>query len=249
VMKVASSILLAFLIWSLALPAWADVAIVKHDAFTAGAAVTTLTKSITIDAATNALYVCVQARGVNNNFATSVVFNGSENLTNAGTVATGNNVKVEFWRLDAAPTVTTANVVITWAATADTIHSANGDAMQFSGADTSAGDGFNTSTGTSTAPSSDITTALNGSMAIGCVMSQASGGLTIGASGVQQQNNTANSMGHGSSTLAKPTAGSATLNWTQSSAGWAMIIRGIKELAAGASTCKGSLMLMGAGGC
>jgi len=84
-------------------------------------------------------------------------------------------------------------------------------------------------------------------MAIGCVMGQASGGLTIGASGVQQQNNTANSHGHGSSTLAVPTAGSATLNWTQSSATWSMIVKGVKELAAGA--CKGSLMLMGAGGC
>ncbi len=246
-MKVASSILLTFLIWSLALPAWADVAIVKRDGFTAGSAVTTLTKSITIDAATNALYVCVQSRGNNANFATSVVFNGSENLASIGNVANGNNLKVEFWRLTAAPTVTTANVVITWAGTADTSFSANGDAMQFSGADTSASDGGVTGTGNSTAPSGTITTATNGSMAIGCVMGQAAGGLTIGASGVQQQNNTANSMGHGSSTLAVPTAGSATLNWTQSSATWAIIVRGIKQLAAGA--CNGSLMLMGAGGC
>jgi len=245
-MKAASSILLAFLIWSLAMPAWADVAIVKHDAFTAGSAVTTLTKSITIDAATNALYVCVQARGNNANYATSVVFNGSENLVSIGNVVNGNNSKVEFWRLTAAPTVTTANVVITWPNTTATAFSANGDAMQFSGADTSASDGGATNTATSTAPSATMTTASNGSMAISCVIGQASGGLTIGASGVQQQNNTANSHGHGSSTLAVPTAGSATLNWTQSSAGWSIIVRGIKELA---STCKGSLMLMGVGGC
>ena len=248
-MKAASSILLAFLIWSLALPAWADVAIVKHDAFTASFAVTTLTKSITIDAATNALYVCVQSRGNNANFATSVVFNGSENLASVVNVVNGNNLKVELWRLTAAPTVTTANVVITWSSVNDTAFSANGDAMQFSGADTSISDGGATATGNSTAPSATMTTATNGSMAISCVMGQASGGLTIGASGVQQQNNTANSMGHGSSTLAVPTAGSATLNWTQSSATWSILTRGIKELAAGASTCKGSLMLMGAGGC
>jgi len=248
-MKVASSILLAFLIWSLALPAWADVAIVKRDGFTASSFVTTLTKSITIDAATNALYVCVQSRGSTANFATSVVFNGSENLASIGNVVNGNNAKVEFWRLTAAPTVTTANVVITWAGTADTSFSANGDAMQFSGADTSTSDGHNTNTGTSTAPSATVTTATNGSMAIGCVMSLASGGLTIGASGVQQQNNTANSMGHGSSTLAVPTAGSATLNWTQSSAAWSIIAKGIKASVGGGATCNGSLMLMGVGGC
>lgn len=238
--------LISLLVCLQVVPAWADVAFISNTPFTAGAAVTTRTVSVTVNASTNTIYVCAQARGNNASFATGVQFNGSENFTALRQVVNGSNVKAEIWRLN-NPTVTTANVVITWPNTTATSFTANGDVMQFSGADGTEDSGT-TNSGTSTTPSGTFTTSVNGSMGVSCVVGQHASGLTLGANGTQAQNNTANSIGHATSYIAKPTAGSTTLDWTQTSAGWAIALSGIKA-SVGGSTCRGALMLMGVGGC
>ena len=158
-MKAASSILFAFLIWSLAMPAWAAIAVsaAKVDSTTAQT-VTSHTTAVTVDAATKVLLVCVSNSGTVAGGPSGVTYNGSAMTASQSTAwTTTDEGTASFW-YTVNPAVTTANVVVSWSATAKTNLGTGNTIMQYSGVDTAAlidaqgGTGFDSLVTTITTP-------------------------------------------------------------------------------------------------
>lgn len=156
---------------------------------------------------------------------TSVVFNTSESLTKTREDVSGDNVATTgSWRR-ASPTVTTANIVVTFTGTVDTLAYAAAEVVN--GADTANPiDAQNGATGnTSGAITVSLTTVTDGAWGIDMVFSSGNdsgsgnppSNLTVDASQTQRQHSGAagpsNDFG-GMSTEEKATAGTLVMSWT-----------------------------------
>ena len=226
-------------------PSWAAIAFVSNTSFTAGAAVTTLTVSTVVAASNTTMIVCTQARGNNASHATGVTFNGTA-LTLIREDVGGNNQKTQLWKLY-NPAVTTANTVITWPDTTSNIFTANGNVLQYTGVDSTVNEASAGSTGSSTTPSVNILTVSDLATVVDCVIGLNASGLTIGAGQTVRRNTTANSIGHGSSSVEGRTpVGTEVMDWTQTTAAWATSAVALKPALAGITLTDG--MLMGVGG-
>ena len=207
-------------VWS-----WAAAAFVSQ---TEGAVVTltsSATFSVTVPSGTDrAMVLCVagrkEAAGVP--VISSAVFNGSENLTlvraDTNSVSSTSHTQTQLWRL-AAPTVTTANLVVTFNSSMDviapTVTLLTG-VSQASVVDSHAG-----STGSSTTASAIITTVADNAAIVDCAHGRADLGLTVGAGQTSRTDRImpAYSDGQGVSTvIPKTPAGTETMDWTQSEA-------------------------------
>ena len=226
-------------------PSWAAIAFVSNTSFTAGASVTTLTVSATVAATNTTMIVCTQARGNTASQATGVTFNGTA-LTLIREDVGCNNQKTQLWKAY-NPAVTTANVVITWPDTASTIFTANGNVLQYTGVDSTVNEASAGSTGSSTTPSVNILTVSDLATVIDCAIGLNASGLTIGAGQTVRRNTTANSIGHGSSSVEGRTpVGTEVMDWTQTTAAWATSAVALKPGVV-VSTLTDGMMMMGVG--
>lgn len=195
--------------------------------------VLTVTKSVTVSAGTDRfLAVCSQVRrNTDTAYAISgVTFNGSESFTRVRTPDVQNTpgqiLQAELWYL-VAPTVTTADLVVTYAGLNE--QAIGVSASQFNGVNQSSPiDSHAGSNGTSTTPSVTITTVADNAAILDCVIGKSDSGLTVGAG---QTVRTDRIIGVGgvndgagvSTVVTKTPAGSEPMNWTQPDAfGWVM---------------------------
>jgi hypothetical protein len=214
------------------------------------------TFAFTVNSGTDNLllvFVGAEANGANdgNDRITGITYN-SVALTKIDAQYTnvtpgGSGDSAEAWYL-VNPTVTTANIVISYTGTVD------GDtatAIQVTGANQSAPvDAFQGNKGNSANPSTNVTTVANNCLVIDILTGSGSGtSLTPDASQTQQSNITnAGQLRSATSSEAKATAGTVTMSWTMASQVWAQVVVSIAPtaaaLAAGFPTWRS---LMGAG--
>lgn len=193
--------------------------------------VTTLTTAVTVSAGTDrALAVCVQARGAPAGSAVSgVTFNGSETFTlaKAQSFASGGaTFRAELWYLT-NPTVTTANVVVTWPNTNNNQVQAY-SVVQANGVDPSAALDSTSGAGADSATiSSIITTTSDNALIIDCSLTGQTLSPSVGANQTSRVNRALATTGvqdRGlTSTTAKTPAGAETMDWTQTSERWAQV--------------------------
>lgn len=201
----------------------------------------------------NLLLVLVSAEanaGNNGNDpVTGITFNGTaltkvdSRHTNVTPGGSGNSA--EIWYL-IDPTVTTANIVVSYTGTVD------GDAItaiQLTGAhQTSPIDAYNGFKANSANPSNAITTIADNCLVID-VLSGSGSGTTLTADVSQTERSNITNVGHcrsATSTEAKATAGSVTMSWTMASQVWAQIIASIAPATTPAASTP-LRMLMGMG--
>ena len=212
---------------SLLLPytSWAAISYVgvtnsAADTVSAGSIAT----SVTVSAGTDpSLTVLVQARGSAGGAAVSSVTRGAQSFTlaKAQTQVSGSTFRSEAWVLPNA-TVGTANVVVTWASTAN--NEAQGySVIQADGVSlTSPIDATSGAGADSTATSSTITTVADGALIIDSAFARDNVSYTVGADQTQRVNRVLASTGvvdvAAVSTTAKATHGAEVMSWTQSSA-------------------------------
>ena len=206
-------------------PSWAAITYVSQ---TEGAVVTlasSATFSVTVPSGTDrAMVLCVDGRkeAASVPVISSAVFNGSENLTlvraDTNSVSSTSHTQTQLWRL-AAPTATTANLVVTFNSSMDviapTVTLLTG-VSQASVVDSHAG-----STGSSTTASAIITTVADNAAIVDCAHGRADLGLTVGAGQTSRTDRImpAYSDGQGVSTvIPKTPAGTETMDWTQAEA-------------------------------
>ncbi len=187
----------------------------------------TLTKSVIVNAGTNRILVLCAggSRGGSGNVkVTGATFNGTEAFTLARedsrdiTTLTWNSA---IWYL-VNPTVTTANVVVTWSGTGNT-RAQGFSTVQLNGVnqsspvDSSAG-----ANGTSGTPSAIITTVADGAWIVDCPISSVDAGMTVGAGQTARTDRVGGAFNEafGLSTVnGKATAGAETMDWTQADSG------------------------------
>ena len=223
---VAYILILAFPVSS-----WAAIAFVSQTDATATQNVSSVTFSQVVSAGTDrGLFVCSQARhnATPGKSITSVSFNGSEAFTkvraDARAGVSNAGFTTELWYL-VAPTVTNANVVITYSG-------ANVDAIGASAtlltgvSQTSPVDSQAGSSGTGTTPSAIITTVADNAWILDCVIGRDNSGLTVGAGQTMRTDRLIGSVvidGAGVSTVnGKTPAGAETMDWTQAGQDWAI---------------------------
>jgi hypothetical protein len=182
---------------------------------------TSIATSVTVAAGSDrALAVCVVARGSAGGSAVSgVTFNGSEafTLAKAQTFTSSATWRAELWYL-VNPTVTTANVVVTWPGTTNnqvqgySVHQLTG-VSQTAPLDATSGAGAESATISST-----ITTVEDNALIIDCAITARETTITIGAGQTSRVNRLLASAGVQdktvSSTTAKTPAGAEVMSWT-----------------------------------
>lgn len=211
---------------------WAAIAFVSQTDATGTQNVSSVTFSQVVSAGSDrALVVCSQTRhsATPGKSITGVTFNTTEAFTyvraDARAGANSAGFTTELWYL-VAPTVTTANVVVTYSA-------ANADAIGVSStlltgvSQTSPIDSHAGSSGASTAPAAIITTVADNAAIVDCAIGRTNGGLTVGAGQTVRTDRLIGSSvvdGAGVSTvIPKTPAGAETMNWTQGTAeDWAI---------------------------
>lgn len=206
---------------------WAAIAYVSTtDSAANTVGVSTLTTSVIVPSGTDRLMaVCVQTRSQTaDTTVTGVTYNGTA-LTLAKTNANG-MIHTDLWYL-VAPTVTTANVVVSWSSANNTSAAAYSVALltgvsQSSPVDASAG-----GSGTGTTLSSIITTVADVAWVVDCAYNTNNGGLTVGSGQtgrtVRNVNTASADDGVGMSTVnGKTPAGAETMDWTSASGSWVM---------------------------
>jgi len=254
-MKAASSILLAFLIWSLAIPSWALIAVsaAKVDSTTTSS-VTSHTTAVTVDATTKVLLVCVSNSGTTAGGPSGVTYDGSAMTASQSTAwTTADEGTASFW-YTVNPAVTTANVVVSWSASTKTNLGTGNTIMQYSGVDTAAlidaqgGSSFNT--GGATTITHTTTTVADNAWLVDCVNKRVNSAITMvvqdGRTGVTNRS-LSNSVA-ASSYRSAGAPNNYTMDWTLSANRGAISVVSLKP-SVESSACNGSLMLMGAGGC
>lgn len=205
---------------------------------------TTNTVSIVVPATTDFLVACIVSSGAVGVPATSVVFNGSESFTfvrrDTGAWDGVNETYTELWYLK-APTITTANAVITWP-------SAGNDRTQaatyvgFVGVDQSSPIGdHDGDAGSSTTAAVSLTTTVADERLIDCCLGNHADGLTVGTSGATQTARTDRVVGPGfngmgvSTTPITSSPGSEQMEWTQTSSDWVISAMSMVPSGAGAT--------------
>ena len=201
---------------------WAALAHVSHTESTDTANVSSITFAVTVPAGTDrGMLVCVHERSSSTsatNAVTGMVFNGTQSLAKVrddSRVGGGyRGLRTEGWYL-AAPTVTTANLVTTFAgvnAQASVSVELVTGMTQTSPIDSHAG-----AQGETASPTVTITTVADNAAILDCAMGEADGGLTVGAGQTTQMDRVLGAtIGVGVSTvIPKTPAGSEVMNWTQ----------------------------------
>lgn len=200
---------------------------------------TSISQSVTVSAGTDRLLVCcVHDRDSNASRAVnSVVFNTSEAFTKIRHDARGSGPfwRTEIWYL-VNPSVTTANVLVTWAAGCD-----GGQAFSviyLTGVDGSNPvDAHNGANGSGTTLSVNITTVAADAWIVDSAIGQDDAGLTVGSGQTARVDRNigvgVTEEGVGVSTVnGKASPGSETMDWTQTSANWCITAASFKPTAA-----------------
>ena len=210
---------------------WAAIAYVSHTEAATTSNVASISYSQVVGAgADRALVVCSSGRHGTNpaKQITGITFNGSEAFTliRRDTRTVGVQFITELWVL-ANPTVTTANIVVTYSAANDQYVGVSSTLFtgvsQTSPVDSSAG-----ANGISTAPSAVITTVADNAAIIDCVRGRGNSGLTVGAGQTVRSDRLMPAVEDGvgvSTVVPKTPAGAETMNWTQTAAEeWAITV-------------------------
>jgi hypothetical protein len=172
----------------------------------------TITLSSIVTTGSDKYLLCSVTWGNTQTSPTSVVFNGSENLTKVNGVLKGTGEGADFWELK-NPSSTTANVVVTFSAAPSIGISAG--CTPYTGVDqTTPSDGFVSVTGSvnpDPQPTLDVTSATD-DLVVDALETNGDGTLTIGGGQTQTfavGNN--NQSGHGSTEAG---AGTVTMSWS-----------------------------------
>ena len=204
----------------LVLSFWPEAAeaVIQHDNSTTqtGASVTSLTWSHTVANQSNrVLIVGVQSEHTSNVQPTSVTYNGTglTQINTAAATSSGLYQNVSLWYL-LSPTVTTANVVVTWSATVNT---ATAGAISLYGVAQSAPEANATSYNNAGATTTNITTLTNDAWVVDIFGSgQDRGDLAPGSGQTQRFINASGATtSGGGSTKPVTTAGSTSVTWSQ----------------------------------
>ena len=220
--------ILCLLLLVLPTSGWAAIAYVSHTEAAIVIGTASITVPVTVSAGTDrVMLVCSQTRHTSAAKAiTGITFNGTEAFTgiraDTRTDSFSNGYRTELWYL-VAPTVTTANLVVTYSASnaRGTVVSATQltGASQTSPVDSSAG-----SNGTGATASAVITTVADNAAIIDCVHGKHAAGLTVGAGQTMRSDRIVGGGwddGVGVSTVVgKTPAGAETMDWTQSADDW-----------------------------
>lgn len=197
--------------------------------------VSSLTISVTVTSGSNRVLVVGinQCSTVALATISSVVFNGSETMT----LAKAQTFSPTFFHRSAMyylvnPTVTTANVVVTFSNANDNLYQA-ASVIRFEGIDQASPiDATSGNTGTSGTCSTVITTVANDAWVLDCA--QARDGLTIGANQTQRVSLSNGSIFTKMSTVnGKATPGTETMDWTLASAQWLISAISLKPAVTG----------------
>lgn len=251
-MKTLSSLFLACLIWSLALPSWAAITLSASSVASTGiTGATSETTSVTIDATTTFLGVCVANGGSSAGGPSGVTFDGGAMTASRTDSWTGadNGTSSLFYKVN--PTVKTANVVASWSASGKNDNGGGFTVFQLKGVNTAspidASNGSNSGNTFTTSISVDTTVVTDQAWLISCAEGRNSGGVTLDTSlgAVSISNRVVGSDGLGVAYRPNVGIGDRNMNWTQSSDWGGLSVIAIKPAAAG-STSKGGLMMLGA---
>ena len=160
--------------------------------------------------------------------------------------------QTELWYL-VAPTVSTANVVVTFSnAITDRVQAVTVTCLAGVG-QSNQPDAHNGSDGTGTTLSTVLTTVADGAWVVDSAFGGDFSGLTVGSGQTVRTNRVIGNLtnhGVGVSTVdGKATAGAETMDWTQSSSDWTYSVASFSASGCSGHAPKGSLMLMGVGGC
>lgn len=238
---------LLILVFSLytAAPTWAAIAIGSVYNSTITASQTTSTVSVTVGAGSDRVLVCgVYESGTDGTSGvTSVVFNSSESLTiahgNAYTTTAPDYYLTTIWTL-VNPSVTTANVVVTYTAsgTADTFTQAV-TCIPFTGVDQAAPeDAQADGEGNSATISATVTTVAADAWVIDAVMAQDA--ITVGSGQTQRMNQTSVGQWLGMSTVnGKASPGAEAMDWTLAANHWLSTAISLKPAAAAGGSITG----------
>lgn len=178
--------------------------------------VQTITSHTVGTASNRVLIVCVSCINDAGETISTITWNTSESLTFIRADEVGNSERLEIWRL-AAPTETTANVVVTWT---DTIGEANAAALNYQDVDQSTPvEADNGTNGTDTAASTGITTINANALLVDCAAIHDGGSAAAPGTGQTERTDTDSGFTVTAvSDEAAPTAGgyTQTYSWTGS---------------------------------
>lgn len=248
--------LLALGVLSLLLPtpSWAAIAFVSVTDATPVNSTNTITKSVVVPSGTDRIMVvCIQTKDVSADTPSSgVTFNTSEAMTHIHRdIRAATFLSADLWYL-VNPTVTTANVVVTFP-NGNNTHEMAFSAVLLTGVDqTTPIDAQNGSNGSSSTLSTIVTTVAANAWIVDCAHGLDCAGLTVGAGQTQRTNrilsSTATHTGAGVSTVdGKASPGAETMDWTQVGASWAISSASFMPSGGGAGTCKQTMLMMGVG--
>ncbi len=221
-LRLSFGCLIALLVCLTAMPSWAAIT-VDHAAVSTGTqGVTTITTSFTVGSCDHCLlHVCVEGSGSAGIDSSGVTFGGVALTSGAGELGGwgANETYVRNYYL-LAPAISTADVVASWATTAnDRSQSVHMVLLQgVLGLDAN-GTG---ASGSGTTATANITTLAANSMVVDCVAGDHSSGLTVDGSQNMQADRVVGAAtdGVGTSTKTQVAAGATTMVWTQTSAAW-----------------------------